>query len=250
MHLPINKSSLERFLKPISRLTDSCVLRLEGNKMFTLCSSQDQTIILYANSNLESDYNFKAKKINIISISKFLTGLECLGDSGEFSITLNPNHLFCQMKEIDDTKTHFKYHLVDDKVVSEAPVNLNKITSLNFDTTFDISQTSIRKIISAYTFTSNPNSKIYINTLENKIYATIDDKTQCNIDNVNLCMSSTFEGKEIEEDIILNMEIFKMISQSKSDIKIKINNQYKILTFTNTEDKNTTLKYIISALVK
>lgn len=250
MFLPISKNSFEKILKPISRLTDSCVLRLEHNKVFSLCSSQDQTVILYANLNLESDLNLTPTKLNIISISKLLTGLDCLSEEGEFFLELKTNHFLCGIKEIDGSKNHFKYHLVDDKVVTEAPVNINKITGLKFNTSFDLKQNTIKKILSGYAFTANPNSKLYIRSENSKVFATIDDKTQCNLDNVDICISDTLEGEPIPDDIILNMEVFKNISQSRYDVKVKINNQYKVLTFTSSEDKQTTLKYIISALVK
>lgn len=251
MHLPINKSSFEKILKPISRLTDNCVLRLENDKIYSLCASPDQTVILYANLNLPQEIDLRPLKLNIISVSKLLSGLDCLDSKeGEFYLIHQNNHILCGIKEIDGTKTQFKYHLVDDKVVNEAPININKITSLSFDTSFEIKQATIKQVLSAYAFTGNPNSKIYIKSLEDKIFASIDDKTQCNLDNVNLCLASSFEGKKIEDDIILNMEVFKMISQSRNEIKVKINNQYKVLTFTNSEDNNITLKYIISALIK
>jgi hypothetical protein len=248
--LPLQKSHLEKILKPISRLTDSCILRIENNKLFSLCASSDQTVVLYANLDLKDlkiDSNFK---LNIISISKLLTGLDCLGDEGEFFLELKTNHIVCGIKEHDGTKTHFKYHLVDDRIVNEAPVNLNKISSIKFDTSFTLSQSNIKRVLSAYAFTSNANTKLYLRSENNKVYGLIDDKTQCNLDNVDLCLSDTYEGVALSDEIILSMEIFKMISMSKEDIKIKINNQYKVLIFTNNENQNVMLKYIISALVK
>jgi hypothetical protein len=46
------------------------------------------------------------------------------------------------------------------------------------------------------------------------------------------------------------MEVFKNLAHSRSDIKVKINNQFKVFVFQNSDEDGIELKYIISALVK
>ena len=66
--------------------------------------------------------------------------MDCLGDNGNFSIVLNKNHLRCQSKNDSDfDSTFFKYHLVDDGIISESSVNVSTISKLTFDTEFEIS---------------------------------------------------------------------------------------------------------------
>ena len=87
--IPIPKTSLEKLLKPINRATESCVLKTDENTLYTVCSSQDRSVILYASCDLP--VKIEPIKLNLISIKKFLNGLNCLGDDGEFSMILNKN---------------------------------------------------------------------------------------------------------------------------------------------------------------
>ena len=180
--IPIPKTSLEKILKPVNRLTDSCVLKIDGDTLYTLCNSSDNSVILYADTKLPIELD--KLKLNLINIKKLLTGLDCLGDDGEFRFMYNENHIVC--KSINgNNNTHIKYHLSDDGIIKESTVNIEKISKLNFDTIFEISLFKIKQIISAYSFTSDVN-KIYFYTKNNDVFAEIDDKTMHNIDNVSL----------------------------------------------------------------
>lgn len=247
--LPLPKSFLEKVLKPVNKLTESCVLKIEKNNLYTICSSPDNTVILYAKAELPIDIDEKVR-LNLISIKKLMSGLDCLGENGEFTIQLAENNIKCETQDVEtNEKTYFKYHLVDDSVIRETPININKITQLKFDTEFIIPNSKIRQIISAYVFASEL-TKIYFQTEEGKVYAEINDKTLQNIDHMRLVVANNYEGVSIEEPIPVNIEVFKNLISNKSDVKVKINNQYKVFVFSNSEEKNIELKYIVSALVK
>ncbi len=246
--LEIPKEYLEKILKPINRLTESCVLKTDNSGLFSICSSADNTVILYAKVKLPTDQK-EAIRLNIISIKKLLSGLECLGNNGEFSIEYNNNHIKCSNKDNNGEKTHFKYHLVDDTIVRECPININKISQLNFDTEFTLSKDKIKQIMAGYAFASDV-SKIYFSTKEGKVYAELDDKTLQNVDNITINISENFEGQPVSEAIPITTEVFKNLASCKTDVKVKINNQYKVFIFQNKEDTDVELKYIISALVK
>jgi hypothetical protein len=247
-YIPIPKSSLEKILKPINRLTESCVLKISEDELYTVCSSLDNSIILYAKTKLPVKIeNFK---LNLINIKKFLTGLECLGEDGVFKMFYNKNNLVCcSSDEVSGENTHFKYHLADDNIIKESPVNIENIAKLNFNTSFEISLQKLKQIMSAYTFVNEVN-KIYFYTKEDKVYAEIDDKTLQNIDNVSLLISSEFEGSNIVDPFSIKIEIFKNLATYKNPIKVKINSEFKVFVFSIKEDDNTELKYIVSALVK
>jgi hypothetical protein len=247
--LPLPKSYLEKILKPVNRLTESCVLKAENDSLFTICSSPDNTVILYAKACLPSKVEENIR-LNLISIKKLISGLDCLGENGEFSIHYSNNNIKCESKDHEtNEKTYFKYHLVDDSVIRETPVNINKIAQLKFDTEFTIPNSKIKQILSAYVFASEL-SKIYFQTQEDKVYAEINDKTLQNVDHMRLAVSSSFIGTSIDEPIPISIEVFKNLMTNRSDIKVKINNQYKVFVFNNTEENDVELKYIVSALVK
>ena len=246
--IPIPKTSLEKLLKPINRATDSCVLKIDKNQLYTVCTSDDKSVILYASCELPIVLD--NLKLNFISIKKFLTGLDCLGDNGQFSIILNKNHLRCQSKnESDFDSTFFKYHLVDDGIISESSVNINTISKLTFDTEFEISTSKLKQIMSAYSFVTDVN-KIYFYSKNNMIYADIDDKTLSNVDNMSLLVTEKCMGDKLEIPIALKIEVFKNLISSKLPVRVKINNQHKVFVFITKEHEDVELKYIVSALVK
>jgi hypothetical protein len=247
-HIPIPKSSLEKLLRPVNRLTESCVLKANQNFIYTVCSSIDNSVILYAKT--EIPIKIKETKLNLINIKKLLTGLECLGESQNFKLVHENNCILCQSSnEETGEKTHVKYHLVDDNIIKEATINVERIASLTFDTSFEISLDKIRQIMSAYSFVNDIN-KIYFYTKDDHVYADIDDKTQQNIDNVSLMIATSYSGEQITQPLSIKIEVFKNLALCKNDIKVKINNQFKVFIFQSKEDENTELKYIISALVK
>jgi len=245
--IQIPKEYLEKILKPVNRLTESCVLKTDKDGLFTICSSSDNTVVLYARIKLQNDN--EPLRLNLISIKKLLSGLDCLGNDGEFSIEHNVNNIKCIVKQDDGEKTHFKYHLVDDTVVRECPININKIAQLNFDTEFTITNSKIKQIMAGYAFASDV-SKIYFSTREGKVYAELNDYTMQNIDNITINICDDFVGEPIPEGIPITTEVFKNLATCRTDVKVRINNQYKVFVFQNKDDNDVELKYIISALVK
>jgi hypothetical protein len=247
--IPLPKKSLERLLKPVNRLSDSCILRSDEDNIYTICSTSDGSVILYATSKIPLVLD--SLKLNLINIKKLLTGLDCLGDDGEFKLIYKNNHILCKsISSNNEDNAHFKYHLVDDGIIKESPVKLQKLSELTFDTAFEISTAKIKQIMSAYSFNNEVN-KIYFYTKDSKVYAEIDDKTMQNVDNVSLNISNEFSGKDLLSPMAVKIEVFKLLSSSKSSIKVKINNtNYNVFIFETQEDENTQLKYIISALVK
>ena len=102
--LPLPKTSVEKLLKPINRLTESCILKVDGDLLYSVCTSSDNSVILYAKCHLPVEVD--QTKLNLINIKKLLTGLECLGDDGEFSIQIYPNNIKCSSKNEELTKVN------------------------------------------------------------------------------------------------------------------------------------------------
>jgi hypothetical protein len=246
--IPIPKTSLKKFLKPVLRATDSCVLKTHENHLYTLCTSDDKSFILYA--TCEIPVEIKDLKLNLISIKKLITGLECLGDDGEFSMLVLENHIRCQVRSDSEFDgTFFKYHLVDDGVIPDSSLDVELIKKLTFDTEFEISVSKLKQIMSAYSFASDV-AKIYFYSKDGKIFADVDDKTLSNVDNMSFKICDSSIGVELIRPIAVKIEVFKNIVSSKLPVKVKINNQNQVFVFLTKENEDVELKYIVSALVK
>lgn len=243
----LDKSFLVKILKTINRLCDSCVLKIEENSIHSVCSSADNVIVLYIKCNLLEEINFTGK-INIIDITRFLSGLDCL-NSSKIEIQMHENYVKCSTKDGDEP-THIKYHLVDDSVMSKSTFNIKKISQLTFDTEFIIPVNAQKKILSAYSFSADCH-KVYLKENEGAIYAEINDHTQHNKDSVELKITDKYIGDLIRQPIPVNIEVFKnLIYNKNSNIHVKINNEFKVLVFNVKEDDLIDVKYITSALVK
>lgn len=247
--IPIPKTVLEKFLKPVSRITESCVLKISDSDLYTICTPQDNTFILYA--KLKLPVSIDECKLNLINIKKFLNGLNCLGNDGQFSLNLCNNYIECRIQsEETNENSFFKYHLIDDGIIKESSVNVKKIASLGFDTEFIIPQDKIKKIISAYAFTSDV-SKIYFYSDEKRrVQCEINDRTMQNVDNLSMFLTDTLKGQDITHPIPVNIEIFKNLITTKGDIKVRLNAESKVFVFQTNDVEDVELKYIISALVK
>lgn len=247
--LLVPKTYLEKILKSINKLTESCVLRVKEDKIYSVSSSCDNSIILLAICKIPAVLD--AVKLNIINIKKLLNGLYFLGDDGEFTVKLFSNNIKCYSKNQESLENnHLVYHLVDDGIIKESPVKVENIASLKFDTEFDISLAKLKQIMSAYTFVSEV-AKIYFYSNDGKIYADIDDKTLQNVDKVTMLICNEYSGKSLDP-ISIKLEVFKHLISSKLSVKVKLVNTetLKVFVFNAIEDDNIDLTYVVSALVK
>ena len=243
----LEKKFIEKYLKTVNRICDSCILRIEEDNISSISSTPDNVVILYIKGKLPSNTNF-TDKINIIDIKRFLCGLDCL-DSNEIELQLNENYIKCSSKNSEDN-TFFKYHLVDDSVMSKSTFSVKKIAQLTFDTEFKIPVNCQKKIMSAYSFSSDC-SKLYLKEKDGSIFAEINDFTQHNRDSVEIKITDSYIGDCINHPIPINIEIFKTLSYGKdSNITVKINKEFNVLVFNIKEDDFVDIKYITPALVK
>jgi hypothetical protein len=245
--LPISKQHLEKFLKPISRLTESCILKCSNSQISSICSSEDRSIILTCKMDIpftvENDI-----RLNIIDIKSFLNGLNSFGE-GEFHLEIYSNYILCRNVTPDNEKYHFKYFLVDNSVIKECPIKTEKISTLKFDTTFEISSEKIKKVVSASSFTVET-TKVYISMDENGfINAELNDKTLQNVNTMSIPLTDKIDGNPLQDTFITTVDLFKNLITSKNNVKFRLNNEYKV-SILEIEEDSVVLKYIVSSIIK
>jgi hypothetical protein len=248
MKLKINKSSFkDLFLHPISKIVGDdesnkgCILEIKGNTFDSVCNSKDGSVVLYASYKSEDTFD-KNSTLNIFDLKKFIRLLDCI-DKNEIVFTVNTNHLLYNSPSLK-----FRYHLMDDGVIRKSVVNINKINSLKFNNEFALEKSKIDEIIKVSVFTEDSN-KLYLSCKDGHIYGELTDKTKPNIDSVNILLADSFIGDPFI-DIPISMDVLRKIYGIKFDkIFIKVNTDTKVISFELT-DNQSTLKYIVSALVK
>lgn len=243
IQINIDRVTLIKFLTPLSKLGDKAVLKIGNKKIYSLMSSEDSNIILYASSSL-TEQEIVAR-INIIDIKKFIAALDCFEE--EMFFYLKDNYILCESQSL--TGTYFKYHLVDDSIIRDASISIEKISKLNFDTEFTINRKNLADIGKGSFFTADTN-KIYLYTRDDCVYAELTDREIQNTNSITFKVSDNFTGTPVKELLALNYEIFRNLTTLRCEsVKVKINNENKVVMF-NIIENNIELKYIISTLIK
>ena len=242
LEVPSRDEFVRTFLIPVSKINNSCVLNLSDQGMSTLLASADNTVILY--SQYKTQFNLAANtKINLPDIGRLSKILACIPvDAIELSI--NENHIEYKSKDI-----RFKYHLLDDGILTTPSISVEKIKGLTYNTTFELPFTSIISLIKSSSFTLDLN-KVYIFTKESSVYAEINDKTSHNVDSICLKICDSYEGSPIDEPLPVSFDTIRTLAGSSApQINTFINSELNVMTFevNNNNIKNT---YIVSGLVK
>ncbi len=182
--------------------------------------------------------------LNIGDIKKLLRVLDCIEDE-EITFKLNSNHLFYKSDKIQ-----FKYHFLDDSIVPKVTLKREKIESLNYDTSFNISSKKLQEILKASSFTSETN-KIYLYGQPDGIYCELGDKEKSNTDSVSMKLTEEVDGVPLTQVIPFNLDIFRLFAGVKFDIaRVGINNNYKIMSLFIKPTDSTEFTFVISGLVK
>jgi hypothetical protein len=245
MKLKINNKSdfIQKFLIPISRINDLCSLKVESNSIHTLTRTIDSNFALYAFCEDVEVIDYTSdKSISFADIKKFIKAFECTeGETVE--LILNENNV-----EYKSPNVKFKFHLINDNMIKPPNYNLEKINSLQYNLAAKITSNTILSYIKSSTFITDSN-KIYIRTEGDSLLGELCDKTRDNIDNFTTKLSDTFVGDHTTNDIILNFDIFRIISALRvNDIDFKMNTEKGFVAFDFQEDKYK-LKYVATTMI-
>ena len=237
-----NKSNfLSYFLNPVSRLSNSCIVNVGDETISTIIAAADNTSILYA--RYKTNLGASGNKINLPDLNRLTKILQCI-QSDNFDLNLDGNCI-----KYKDTNIQFKYHLLEDNILTSPPISTEKISALTFNTNFKVPYSSILSLIKTSTFAVNLN-KLYIFTKDGNVYAEINDKQSHNVDSVSIKLCDEYSGADIKDPLPLSFETIRTIIGAKCDyIKINVNSQLNVMTFdiNNNESK---LTYIVSGLIK
>ena len=234
------KDFVSNFLKPISNLNDACILSLKDNLLTCTLASADATIVSKSTIKVETD--LKESKLNLPDIQKLIRVLEII-PTAEVKLDINENNI-----SHSNNGYKFKYHLLDDGIIKQPSLNVEKVNKLNFNTKFKVSENNLSTLFKGSTFASET-TKVYLYEEDGKIYSELGDRNRHNTDNFICILGDEFEGDSITKPLPINFESFRLISFTGSkEITFNINNEMGVITC-NFVKGNTSLIYIISALI-
>jgi len=227
------------FLSPLSRVTDSVVVKIEKDKISSLISTSDNTVIVHSDYKLEG--NESSKVLNIPDLKKLCRVISCIEDTS-YDLDISSNFI-----GFNSNSVRFKYHLYDDNIITSPKLNVEKLNQFEFDGKFTLTHNSVLGLIKGSSISTETN-KIYISVKGNTVFGELTDKTRPNVDSYGINIASDYEGTQFALGMPLNFDVFRIISSMKfKEIQSRIISKMGIMTLDLNLD-NSNFKFIISAL--
>jgi len=138
------KDFVSNFLGPVSNLNDACILSIESNRMSCTLASADATIV--CKSTIEVDTDLDNVKLNLPDIKKMVRVLDII-PSNEIELQVNENNI-----SYNKNGYKFKYHLLDDGIIKQPNLNVEKIKKLDFNTKFIVKENELNTLFKGSSF--------------------------------------------------------------------------------------------------
>ena len=244
MILKINNKSdfVSNFLSPLSKIGDSCICKATSSGITSLIATECKTVVLYGSYSQDIDIE-EDVTLNIPDLPRLIRILHCI-DADKLKLDISPS---CIKYSSDDIR--FTYHLLDDNILSSPKLSVDKIKEIKYNNTFNIPYASLMNLLKSSTFTVNIN-KVYFETSGDSVYAEINDKQSCNVDNIRIKLCESFTGDPITTPLPVSLDTIRNLSGIKcGNLKVSINSELNVMTFGIT-NSNIKVLYIVSGLIK
>lgn len=246
MILPLKSRSnfINEFLTPLSRVNTKCILRIDSDQIFSLIATGDNTIVVYGKHEVDTDIE-ETLTLNIPDLPRLLKIMQCI-EEDSIDLTVESNHI-----KYESSNIRFKYHLLEDGILTLPPLSVEKINNLEFNTTFKAPFSSFVNLIKGSTFALDIN-KVYFYTNEGSLFAELADKQAHNTDSMSIKLCDNYTGDSIEEPLPVSFESIRTVigvGTRCDHIVGKVNTKLNVLSF-EVNNNDTKMTYIISGLIK
>lgn len=243
MEITVNNQQFKRlFLDQISKISDNTVIKISENLLECKTCTPDNSVILGLSFVVKTNNIKENFLLNVGDIKKLLKAFDCI-EKEEITFTIENNNI-----NYKDNSVKFKYHLLENGIINQPKINLDKLNQLNFESNFTVSDKALNEVVKASTFSTDSN-KVYLTSNDKVLKADLTDKARYNVDSFEINMSSDYSGAKIE-NLCLNFEVFRILSTCKyNSLKSKIAPKLGVVLF-EFENNIIKSKYVVSALTK
>lgn len=233
---------VSEFLTPLSRINNTCILKVAKEKIFSLISATDNTVVVYGKYITSTDIE-EPITLNIPDLLRLIKILQCINEE-YVELNIETNHIKYTSPDI-----RFKYHLLEDGILTLPPISIDKIKGLQFNTQFKAPWASFVNLIKGSTFALNIN-KVYFYTKDNAVYAELTDKETCNVDSMCIKLCNDYSGEDISSPLPVGFETVRTFVGSKCEnIHGRINAELNVMSF-EVNNSASKITYIVSGLIK
>ena len=238
-----NRSNfINDFLTPLSKINNTCILKVDKDRIFSLISATDNTVVVYGKYEIQTDVE-DSICLNIPDLMRLIKILYCI-NTEEIDLEIHSNHIKYTSPDI-----RFTYHLLEDGILTLPPLSVEKIKNLSFSTSFKAPYSSFVDLIKGSTFALNI-SKVYFFTKDGAMYVELTDKQTSNVDSMCIKLCNKYTGTDINDPLPVGLETVRTFVGSKCDfISGKINPELNVMSF-EINNNNTHITYIVSGLIK
>lgn len=218
------------FLSLISKVCDNFCLKVSGDKLYSITSSSDNTIVVLSTFK-QNNKNASSERLNIPDITRFLRVMSCINEP-KAVLEHDSNCL-----KYKSPSVRFKYHLLEDGIINVPGISMEKIKNLTFNHSFYIDKSAVLSLIKGSSLVTDID-KLYFFIEDGDVHAEITDRETSNVDSYTQKISDSYNGDGEFEQMVINFEILRMISSLRFDkIKIKVNTDVNVLIFEVEIDK-------------
>ena len=230
------------FLTPLSKLNESVVLQVGPETIHSLSSSSDGTLILYAVYDQSNSITDTPETLNIPDINKLVKVLSCINET-DIEMDLDDNSINYKSSDMG-----FKFHLLEDGIITAPSISIDKINKLQYDSKFTLQYANVISLLKGSTFTTETD-KIYFYTQENSVYGKLTDLDRHNVDVFTQKISDEFEGTPLQTALPLNFQTMRIICSLRfKNLKVSVNTDMKVFLF-DVINEGVKLNFISSAYI-
>lgn len=226
---------IAKFIKPLSSLTESVVIKCNDNRL-TCLANNELGVILYATYKIDLEENIQ---FNIPDVKRFEKIISYI-NSNKIDLTYKSNAL-----SYKDSNIRFKYHFLEDGLIQTPRLSVEKIESLTSNIDFTIDYEKIVELSKGASFVGE-SEKLYFTITDDGVYGEITDKTNSSVDSYAIKLLD--ENIDNTVSFPVNFDIVRLLSCVNTDkIKVRLNTDIGLSIF-EIETETTSLKYIVSGL--
>ncbi|MBP01557.1 MAG: hypothetical protein CMM25_01935 [Rhodospirillaceae bacterium] len=215
------------FLSLVSKVCDNACIKVDNKQIYSVTNSSDNTIVIF--STYKQDNEYKSLNLNVPDVNRLMRILSCVTDN-DIKLDVDTNCI-----KYNSPDVRFKYHLLEDGIISVPAVSIDKIKQLDFKYSFNVDRESIMSLIKGSSLVADVD-KLYFYHEEECVYAEITDKETSNTDSYTQKIADKWKSKGDDDkgfdQMSISFEILRIISGLRFDtIKIRINTDVNVLLF-------------------
>lgn len=222
------------YVKSLVKLNDSIIISSDKEQLSCLVGTPDNVAIAHGLFPCSSEFD---GFLNIPSITKLIKALDQI-DGEVIEFTVNNNNIVYK-----SPKLRFKYHLLDNGIISQPALSIKKIQDFTFDISFKVKHEQFVELNKFSTFNSDSN-KIYLYGDGKNVFADLTDRARDNIDSLQFQFAEYAEAFDAQS---FKLDFFRSLSlTSNSDVTININSTLGVLAI-DIINPHYKLKYITTS---